>query len=195
MAGESTDTKPANSGREKQRKVIQACEKYWKLQEQGKKEKSMCNTFVLAVAHELKIPLDGPQANDIFDEVSRGGVWRLAGHGARAQKTVSLLARAGQFVIAVTKEDGGNGHVAVVVDWDEVGQRPRAYWGALHKGGKANSWLTGSWSATRLAPGYYEFTYDEFKNPDNRGIATDYDNISYFATDIPPDAPSASGGK
>lgn len=184
MARESTLDQAQKAGRDKQLKVILACEKHWKLQEQGQKEKSACNKFVLAVADELRIPLKGPLANDIFDELSRGGRWRLAGHGTRSAKPVGLLARSGHFVIAATKAKAGPGHVAVVVDWDEAAHRPRAYWGRLNKGGKTDEVLTRSWSPTVLTPGVYEFTYEEFKNPNNPGIGSSYDNVYFFATDI-----------
>jgi hypothetical protein len=183
MAHESTLEQAKKAGREKQVRVIETCEKFWDLQEQGKKDKSACNKFVLAVTEELKIPLKGPLANDIFDEVTKGGIWRRCGHGARDARTVGLLARSGQFVLAVTKEKKGHGHVAIVVDWDEVRVRPRAYWGQLNKGGKKDDVLSQSWSAHRLAPGFYTFTYDEFKK--NPGIGTPYDHVYFYCTDVP----------
>lgn len=185
MARESTENQARKAGREKQLKIILACEKHWKLQQQGKKDKSACNTFVLAVTNELNVRLTGPTANDIFDELSRGGPWRFAGKGSRSTRAVGLLARSGQLVVAATKEKKGHGHVAIVVDWDEATHRPRAYWGQLNRGGKTDEVLTQSWSPTVLAPGYYEFTYKEFKNPDNPGIGTRYDTVYFFATDLP----------
>jgi hypothetical protein len=103
-----------------------------------------CSGFVKAVASDLGIPIQG-QANDIYDQIQKDP-WRLLGRGDTGATAAVYAARQGFLVVAAWKNDEGNGHVAVVTDWNALGRTGAptsrnvlASWGVLKLPDKAQN--------------------------------------------------------
>ena len=81
----------------------------------------------------------------------------MIGKGEHAALIAGVLGAEGKFVVGATFEkEGGNGHVAIIVDyankWNTAVLPNRAvgYWGMLDGVGNRYHQITQSWSATKL---------------------------------------------
>jgi len=107
-----------------------------------------CSGFARAVGAELGVEIDG-FANDIVDEIRRGGSWHRLPDGIGA----AASAGAGKLVLAGLRGDeqfehSNHGHVVVVVDGPLAHDRyPSAYWGRL--GGRGARFETVNWAWTQ----------------------------------------------
>lgn len=103
--------------------IIASCKTLWDA------NKAACNDFVIAVAKDHGVTLEG-QADDILSAIKDAG-WTAETDG----KAAAVAAKAGKLVVGgLTSAELGDahGHVVIVVDGTpEHGKYPVAYWGSL----------------------------------------------------------------
>jgi len=106
-----------------------------------------CNNFLIAVASDLGITLNG-LADDIVDQIQGNG-WAVLVDGPDAKAKADL----GWFVVAGLKGADNvppqdHGHVAVIVTGPLAnGKYPTGYWGMLDGQGKKNTTINWAWNA------------------------------------------------
>jgi hypothetical protein len=104
-----------------------------------------CSAFVKAVCQQFGVRLEG-QANKMVDELTPANGWTVLGDkdaGARAAEMAAL----GHLVVGAKKQEGGHGHVVIVVEGPpNKGKYPVAYWGTLNHPEKAGFEKTINWA-------------------------------------------------
>jgi hypothetical protein len=148
----------------RQRRIINACEKWWPLiGPSNLVNKSDCSGFVTSVAKELDVSLVG-DANCIYTKIQGAG-WSVLGFGDSAAHLAAVAATNGLFVVGAWRNpSGGRGHVAVIVDTNysspSVPYRTRAlaYWGTLGAEGQKRSLHSESWGVTKRPQVLYAAT-------------------------------------
>ena len=142
----------------RQKKIIQACEKWWPREGPHRVlNKSDCSGFVRSVAIELKVPFPNNvnNANDIYFAI-HSGPWSRIGFGSSAAHLAGAAAANGKFVIGANYMKGAHGHVIVVVDMNQASSQVPfrdviGYWGKLNGVGKEHERISLAWRRSAFA--------------------------------------------
>jgi hypothetical protein len=126
-------------------KIVKSCVKCWyQSNDRGLLNMSDCSGFVISVQRDLYLrPFDGPQANDIYDEVDCRGDWIVLGLSSHGAQRAGVAANDGRLTVAIWKNEAldehhrrKHGHIAIITSYlSLVGVKPEQHaigaWGQL----------------------------------------------------------------